>query len=70
MFKDAVLMLIRMSLHLKSREVSITTRSTPASHSFKDPPTKHTTVKWAVSCEMGPDDIFYPSLVLPPSFSK
>ena len=44
---DAVLMLIRWNLHKKSSEVSIKTRSTPASLSFKGQATKHTTVKWS-----------------------
>ena len=33
---------------MKSSEVSIKTRSTPASLSFKGPATKHTTVKWSI----------------------
>ena len=41
---DAVLMLISMNLHMKSSKVSIKTRSTPASLSFKGQVTKHTTV--------------------------
>ena len=41
-------MLISKNLHKKSREVSIKTRSTPASASFIDQVTKHTTVKWAI----------------------
>ena len=45
---DAVLMLIRRNLHNKSSEVSIKTRSTPASLSFKGQATKHTTVKWSI----------------------
>ena len=44
---DAVLMLISMNLHDKSSEVSIKTRSTPASLSFNGQATKHTTVKWS-----------------------
>ena len=45
---DAVLMLINRNLHLKRSEVSIKTRSTPASLSFKGQATKHTTVKWSI----------------------
>ena len=43
---DAILMLISRYLHKKSSEVSIKTRSIPASISFKGKVTKHTTVKW------------------------
>ena len=46
---DTVLMLISRNLHMKSSEVSIETRSTPASLSFKGQATKHTTVKWTNS---------------------
>ena len=63
-------MLIRNNLHKKNSDVSIKTRSTPASLSFIGQVTKHTTVIWSVvSCsdkytfpgadpdfhEMGPD---------------
>ena len=41
---DAVLMLISSNLHKKSREVSIKTKSPPASFSFQGQATKHTTV--------------------------
>ena len=41
-------MLISRNLHMKSSEVSIKTRSTPASLSFKGQATKHTTVKWSI----------------------
>ena len=34
---------------MKSSEVSIKTRSTPASLSFKGQATKHTTVKWSIT---------------------
>ena len=34
---------------MKSSEVSIKTRSTPASLSFKGQATKHITVKWSIS---------------------
>ena len=44
----AVLMLISRNLHKKSSKVSIKTRSTPASLSFKGQATKHTTVKWSI----------------------
>jgi len=44
-------MLISSNLHKKGSEVSIKTRSTPASLSYKGQGTKHTTVKWSiVSC--------------------
>ena len=33
---------------MKSSKVSIKTRSTPASLSFKGPATKHITVKWSI----------------------
>ena len=33
---------------MKSTEVSIKTKSTPASLSFKGQATKHTTVKWSI----------------------
>ena len=42
---DVVVMLISKNLHNKSSKVSIKTRSTPASLSFKGQVTKHTTVK-------------------------
>ena len=45
---DAVLMLISTNLHDKSSEVSIKTRSTPASLSFNGQATKHTTIKWSI----------------------
>ena len=63
-------MLISKNLHKKNSDVSIKTRSTPASLSFIGQVTKHTTVIWSVvSCsdkytfpgadpdfhEMGPD---------------
>ena len=41
-------MLISMNLHMKSSKVSIKTRSTPASLSFKGQATKHTTAKWCI----------------------
>ena len=34
---------------MKSSKVSIKTRSTPASLSFKGQATKHTTVKWSIT---------------------
>ena len=46
-------MLISRNLHVKSSEVSIKTRSTPASLSFKGQATKHTTVKCAASLVFG-----------------
>ena len=42
------MMLISRNLHTKSSKVSIKTRSTPASLSFKGQATKHTTVKWSI----------------------
>ena len=42
-------MLIGRNLHEKNIEVSIKTRSPPASFSFKGQATKHTTVKWSIS---------------------
>ena len=47
---DAVLMLMSRNFHMKSSEVSIKTRSTPSSLSFKGQATKHTTVKWSIPC--------------------
>ena len=41
-------MLISRNLHKKSIEISIKTRSPPASFSFKSQATKHTTVKWSI----------------------
>ena len=41
-------MLINRNLHKKSSEVSIKTRSTSDSLSFKGQATKHTTVKWSI----------------------
>ena len=41
-------MLISRNLHTISREVSIKTKSPPASFSFKGQATKHTTVKWSI----------------------
>ena len=38
---------------MKSSEVSIKTRSTPASLSFKGQATKHTTVKWSIKNKQG-----------------
>ena len=45
---DAVLMLMSRNLHQKSSDVSIKTRSPPASFSFKGQATKHTTGKWSI----------------------
>ena len=39
---------------MKSSKVSINTRSTPASLSFKGQATKHTTVKWSIPKRRGP----------------
>ena len=41
-------MLISRNLHNKSSEVSIKTRSTPASLSINGQATKHTTVEWSI----------------------
>ena len=41
-----------MNLHMKSSKVSIKTRSTPASLSFKGQATRHTTVKWSIHNEI------------------
>ena len=46
---DVVVMLISKNLHKKSSEISIKTRSTPASLSFIGQVTKHTTVKWTIA---------------------
>ena len=48
LFNDAVVMQISKKLHKKSSEVSVKTRSTPVSLSFKGQATKHTTVKWSI----------------------
>lgn len=45
---DAVLMLISRNLNETSSDVSIKTRSTAASSSFKGQETKHTTAKWSI----------------------
>ena len=45
-------MLISSNLHEKGSEVSIKTKSTPASLSYKGQGTKHTTVKWSIICEL------------------
>ena len=42
-------MLISSNLHNKGSEVSIETRLTPASYSYKGQATKYTTVKWSIS---------------------
>ena len=47
-------MLVTRNLHKKSSEVSIKTRSPPASLSFKGQATKHTTVEWSVIANMTP----------------
>ena len=46
---DDVLKLISTNLHKKSNEVSIKTRSPPASFSFKGQATKRTTLEWSIS---------------------
>ena len=45
-------MLISTNSHKKSSEVSIKTRSPPASFSFKGQPTKRTTVKWSIETKI------------------
>ena len=45
---DAVLMLISRNLNETSTDVSIKTRSTAASFSFKGQETKHTSAKWSI----------------------
>ena len=55
-------MLISRNLRMKSSKVSIKTRSTPASLSFKGQATKHTTVKWSIFWGSMPPD--------PPSGSR
>ena len=49
-------MLISKNLHKKGSEVSIKTRSTPASLSFIGQVTKHTTVKWTIKFVL--DELF------------
>ena len=51
-------MLISKNLHKKGSEVSIKTRSTPASLSFKGQVTKHTTVKWTIGISNSNVDIY------------
>ena len=46
-------MLISRNLHKKGSEVSIKTRSTAASLSFKGQATKHKTVKWPIQEKAG-----------------
>ena len=43
-------MLISSKLLKESSEVSIKTRATPASLSFKGQATKHMTIKWSIIC--------------------
>ena len=45
-------MLISTNLHKKSSEVSIKTRSPPASFSFKGQATKHTTIKMVYTLQI------------------
>ena len=47
-------MLTSLHLHKKSSEVSIKTRSTPASLSIQGQDTKHTTVKWPIEHGLKP----------------
>ena len=49
---DVVVTLISKNLHKKGSEVSIKTRSTPASLSFIGQVTKHTTVKWTIALDL------------------
>ena len=50
-------MLISTNLHKKSSEVSIKTRSTPASLSFIGQVFKHTTVKWTIGDVAGETEL-------------
>ena len=64
---DAVLVLISRNLHEKSSEVSIKTRLTPASLSFKGQATKHTIVKLSVArlLNFAPQIVAVPYLTIP-----
>ena len=53
-------MLTSLHLHKKSSEVSIKTRSTPASLSIQGQDTKHTTVKWPIADSKCPRDPLLP----------
>ena len=57
---DPVLMLISRNLHNKRSEVSIITRSLPASLSFKGQVTRHTTVKRSIVNEWSVAHSYYP----------
>ena len=46
-------MLITRNLHKKNREVSVKTRSPPASFSFKGQAAKHATIKWSIKSMSG-----------------
>ena len=56
-------MLISTNLHKKSSEVSIKTRSPPASFSFKGQPTKRTTVKWSIETKIDIRKLSHENLV-------
>ena len=58
MIQTSLLLLISKNLHKKGTEVSIETRSTPASLSFKGQVTKHTTVKWTIGISNSNVDIY------------
>ena len=59
---DAVFMLISRNLRKKRSEVSVKTRSTPASLSFKGQATKHTTVKCLFGVFENLKGVFYSKL--------
>ena len=50
---DVVVVIISKNLHKKGNEVSIKTKSTPASLSLTGQVTKHTTVKWTIIAKNG-----------------
>ena len=63
-------MLISRNLHNKSSEVSIKTRSTPASLSFNGQATKHTTVKWSIAIVRKPFEVLLKLTSLNPSLRR
>ena len=58
-------MLISTNLHKKSSQVSIKTRSSPDSFSFKGQATKHTTVKWSTQVLSSRNNYRYIELKIP-----
>ena len=54
-----VLMLTSLYLHMKSRRICISARSTPASLPLKGPATKQRTVKWTIHKEKRNSEEFY-----------